>query len=172
MINGVPVRQTRWVDWRDFVDVETYAATFRQRLTQRGFPSGLGLLVDTSRNGWGGQARPTGPGPRTHADAYVDGGRLDRRLRSENWCNQSGAGLGERPAAAPAPGVDAYVWAKPPGESDGQGGPDSAPVERMCHHLTWPGRQPTGALPDAPPEGQWFPTHFRQLLANAWPPLS
>ncbi|TDC75655.1 glycoside hydrolase family 6 protein [Streptomyces hainanensis] len=172
IINGAPVLQSRWVDWRDHVDVESYAAAFRGQLTQRGFPSDIGLLIDTSRNGWGGPARPAGPGPRTSVDAFVDGGRLDRRSRPDNWCNQAGAGLGERPAAAPAPGVDAYVWAKPPGESDGYAGPSTNPVERMCDPDAWPGRQPSGALPDAPPKGEWFPAHFRQLLTNAWPPLT
>ena len=49
----------------------------------------------------------------------MNGGRLDRRIHLGNWCNQSGAGLGERPKAAPGAGIDAYVWIKPPGESDG-----------------------------------------------------
>jgi cellulose 1,4-beta-cellobiosidase len=171
-IDGVPVRQSRWVDWRWTVDVESYAAEVRRQLVQRGFPAGAGLLVDTSRNGWGGPGRPTGPGPATSVDAYVDGGRLDRRPTPAAWCNQAGAGLGERPAAAPALGVDAYVWAKPPGESDGSPGPTTGPYDGECTPYPPPRRQPTGALPDAPPAGQWFPAHFRRLLANAWPPLS
>ena len=41
------------------------------------------------------------------------------RTEPGNWCNIKGAGLGERPQAAPAPNVDAYLWIKVPGESDG-----------------------------------------------------
>ena len=78
--------------------------------------------------------------------------------------------------AEPAPGIDAYVWVKPPGESDGASDILGAhrPYEPMCDpHYVAPraGYYPTGALPDAPPVGQWFPVHFQQLLTNAWPPL-
>ena len=94
------------------------------------------MLIDTSRNGWGGTARPTGPGPTTSVDTYVDGGRIDRRIHVGNWCNQSGAGLGERPKAAPAAGIDAYVWMKPPGESDGSStaipNDEGKGFDRMC----------------------------------------
>jgi endoglucanase len=44
----------------------------------------------------------------------------------EQWCNAPGQGLGERPRLAPGPAqVDAYLWVKRPGESDGtcNGGP-------------------------------------------------
>jgi endoglucanase len=42
------------------------------------------------------------------------------------WCNPPGRGLGPVPTIAPGPaGVDAYLWVKRPGESDGtcNGGP-------------------------------------------------
>jgi cellulose 1,4-beta-cellobiosidase len=52
-------------------------------------------------------------------NTYVDESRLDRRPHRGGWCNQQGAGIGERPTVAPASGIDAYVWAKPAGESDG-----------------------------------------------------
>jgi cellulose 1,4-beta-cellobiosidase len=29
----------------------------------------------------------------------------------------------------------------------------------------------TGALPNAPLSGHWFPAQFQQLLQNAYPPL-
>ena len=72
-----------------------------------------------SRNGWGGSARPKAASTSTNVDTFVDESRIDRRIHAGNWCNQSGAGLGERPRASPADGIDAYVWIKPPGESDG-----------------------------------------------------
>jgi cellulose 1,4-beta-cellobiosidase len=36
-----------------------------------------------------------------------------------SWCNIKGAGIGFRPEVNPSPNVDAYVWVKPPGDSDG-----------------------------------------------------
>ncbi|WP_217234859.1 glycoside hydrolase family 6 protein [Streptomyces sp. AC555_RSS877] len=63
------------------------------------------FVIDTSRNG---------NGPYT-------GGNQDER-----WCNPPGRALGETPTTKTAdPLVDAYLWVKRPGESDGEckGGP-------------------------------------------------
>lgn len=63
------------------------------------------FVVDTSRNG---------NGPYTGGDA------------DERWCNPPGRALGEPPTTKTAdPLVDAYLWVKRPGESDGEckGGP-------------------------------------------------
>ncbi|WP_309061411.1 glycoside hydrolase family 6 protein [Streptomyces sp.] len=63
------------------------------------------FVIDTSRNG---------NGPYT-------GGAADER-----WCNPPGRALGEAPTVKTAdPLVDAYLWVKRPGESDGEckGGP-------------------------------------------------
>jgi endoglucanase len=63
------------------------------------------FVIDTSRNG---------NGPYT-------AGKAD-----ENWCNPPGRELGEPPTTKTAdPLVDAYLWVKRPGESDGtcKGGP-------------------------------------------------
>ncbi|RZU45991.1 cellulose 1,4-beta-cellobiosidase [Streptomyces sp. BK022] len=178
-VNGTTVRQSKWIDWNQYDDETTFAQGLRSTLVAQGFDSGIGMLIDTSRNGWGGSARPAGPGPSTSVDAYVDGGRIDRRIHAGNWCNQSGAGLGERPATAPDTGIDAYVWAKPPGESDGASQPldndEGKGFDRMCDP-TYAGNgrngnNPTGALPDSPLAGHWFSVGFRQLLANAYPPV-
>jgi endoglucanase len=70
------------------------------RKLQKDFP-GKGLVIDTSRNGNG----PT-------AD--------------NAWCNPRGRAIGMRPQVVmDQPGVDAYLWTKKPGESDGacNGGP-------------------------------------------------
>lgn len=63
------------------------------------------FVVDTSRNG-------NGP---------YEGGAADER-----WCNPPGRALGETPTTKTGePLVDAYLWVKRPGESDGEckGGP-------------------------------------------------
>jgi cellulose 1,4-beta-cellobiosidase len=172
VLNGSPVIQSRWVDWNDFVDERPFARAWREKAMAAGFHSAA-MLIDTSRNGWGGPHRPTGPGPRTSVDTYVDASRIDRRLYNHNWCNQSGAGLGERPQIIDADGIEAYVWAKPPGESDGTGNFASDYREMMCDPEGSPplsSNRPTGALPGAPERGQWFSAQFRQLLQNAYPP--
>jgi endoglucanase len=63
------------------------------------------FVIDTSRNG-------NGP--------YTEGNP------DERWCNPPGRALGETPTTKTAdPLVDAYLWIKRPGESDGEckGGP-------------------------------------------------
>jgi cellulose 1,4-beta-cellobiosidase len=174
------VRQSKWVDWNQYTDELSYAQAMRDKLVSIGFDQNLGMLIDTSRNGWGGTARPAGPGPQTSVDAYVDGGRYDRRIHLGNWCNQSGAGLGERPQASPAAGIDAYVWMKPPGESDGASkeipNDEGKGFDRMCDPTyegnARNGNNPSGALPDAPVSGHWFSAQFQELMKNAYPPLS
>ncbi|MFJ6213747.1 glycoside hydrolase family 6 protein, partial [Streptomyces sp. NPDC092296] len=179
-VNGTSVRQSKWVDWNNYVDELSFAQALRTQLVSAGFKSDIGMLIDTSRNGWGGPSRPAGPGPTTSVDAYIDGGRVDRRIHAGNWCNQSGAGLGERPTASPATGIDAYVWAKPPGESDGSSSAisndEGKGFDRMCDPTyTGNGRNGnsmSGALANAPVAGHWFSAQFKQLLANAYPPVS
>ncbi|MGV9888968.1 glycoside hydrolase family 6 protein [Streptomyces sp. NPDC003395] len=178
-VNGQTVRQSKWIDWNQYVDEQSFAQGLRDKLVAAGFNSNIGMLIDTSRNGWGGTARPAGPGPQTSVDDYVNGGRTDRRIHVGNWCNQSGAGLGERPTAAPAAGIDAYVWVKPPGESDGASSAISNDEGKGFDQMCDPnyagnarnGNNPSGALPNAPLAGHWFSAQFQQLMQNAYPPL-
>ncbi|MBQ0852327.1 glycoside hydrolase family 6 protein [Streptomyces sp. BH-SS-21] len=178
-VNGTSVRLSKWIDWNRYVDEQSYAQAMRAQLVSIGFPSGIGMLIDTSRNGWGGTARPTAAGPTTTVDTYIDGGRYDRRIHLGNWCNQSGAGLGERPQAAPATGIDAYVWMKPPGESDGSStaipNDEGKGFDRMCDP-TYTGNprnnnNMSGSLANAPLSGHWFSAQFQELMKNAYPAL-
>lgn len=178
-VAGKSVRESKWVDWNRYVDELSFAQAFRNQLVTTGFNSNIGMLIDTSRNGWGGTARPTGPGATTDVDTYVNGGRYDRRIHVGNWCNQSGAGLGERPKASPATGIDAYVWMKPPGESDGSSSAipndEGKGFDRMCDptYTGNPrnGNNLSGALANAPVSGHWFSAQFQQLMQNAYPAL-
>ncbi|MEU8255408.1 glycoside hydrolase family 6 protein [Micromonospora inaquosa] len=178
-VNGQTVRQSKWVDWNFYVDELSFAQAFRNQLVSVGFNSNIGMLIDTSRNGWGGSARPTGPGAMTSVDTYVNGGRIDRRAHLGNWCNQAGAGLGERPRANPATGIDAYVWVKPPGESDGSSeeipNNEGKGFDRMCDPTyggnARNGNNPSGALGGAPISGAWFSAQFQELMRNAYPAL-
>ncbi|MFG2818196.1 glycoside hydrolase family 6 protein [Kitasatospora sp. NPDC048365] len=178
-VNGTSVRQSKWVDWNRYVDEASYAKAWRDKAIASGFNSNIGMLIDTSRNGWGGANRPAGPGPKTTVDAYIEGGRIDRRFQAGNWCNQSGAGLGERPKAAPEAGIAAYVWVKPPGESDGASSAiandEGKGFDRMCDP-TYTGNarnnnNMSGALANAPVAGHWFSAQFQELLKNAYPAL-
>ncbi|MFD4475437.1 glycoside hydrolase family 6 protein [Streptomyces sp. NPDC058471] len=178
-VAGKSVRESKWVDWNRYTDELSYAQAMRTKLVSLGFDQNLGMLIDTSRNGWGGTARPAGPGATTDVDTYVNGGRYDRRIHLGNWCNQSGAGLGERPQANPATGIDAYVWMKPPGESDGSStaidNDEGKGFDRMCDP-TYTGNPRnnnnlSGALPNAPLSGRWFSAQFQELMKNAYPAL-
>jgi cellulose 1,4-beta-cellobiosidase len=186
MIGGQPVRSLQgWYDWNDFIDEQPYLTTLRSELTSGSnpYPTSIGMLIDTSRNGWGGPNRPTAASTSTDLRTFVMASRIDRRIHKGNWCNQDGAGIGVRPTAAPAAGLDAYVWVKPPGESDGSSSliptgpenPGGKGFDRMCDP-TYTGNQlngnnMTGALANAPVSGRWFQAQFVQLVQNAFPPF-
>jgi len=78
---------------------------------------GANAIIDTSRNG-------AGP-----ADAGA-------------WCNPPDRALGEPPRDADDPAVDALLWVKPPGESD-------------------------GACNGGPPAGRWWAGQAIELVENA-----
>jgi endoglucanase len=80
------------------------------------------FVVDTSRNG-------NGPARRIKGD--------------QQWCNPPGRRLGTAPTLRTGqPLVDAYLWVKRPGESDGACGAG------------------------APPAGQWYPAYARALTGS------
>jgi cellulose 1,4-beta-cellobiosidase len=184
MIGGQPVRSLQgWYDWNQYIDEQSYLTGLRNALISGSgaFPTGIGMLIDTSRNGWGGPNRPTAASTSTDLRTFVMASRIDRRIHKGNWCNQDGAGIGARPTAAPLAGFDAWVWVKPPGESDGSSslipvGPENPTgkgFDRMCDP-TYTGNQlngnnMTGALPNAPVSGRWFQSQFVQLVQNAFP---
>jgi cellulose 1,4-beta-cellobiosidase len=179
LVGGMSVRMAKWVDWNFYVDELSFAQAFRSKLVSLGFDSKLGMLIDTSRNGWGGAKRPSAKSSATDVNGFVDQSRVDRRVHAGNWCNQSGAGIGERPRASPEQGIDAYVWIKPPGESDGASkqieNNEGKGFDRMCDPSYGGnernGNSATGALADAPLAGAWFSAQFRELMQNAFPPL-
>jgi cellulose 1,4-beta-cellobiosidase len=172
-VGGSSVRRSRWVDWNSFVDESSFARAARAGLIERGFPPSIGMVIDTSRNGWGGPDRPTGPSPSADIDTFVDGSRTDRRISAtEGWCNQGTAGTGVSPTASPSPGIDAYAWIKPPGESDGAPSPERVGGlwDRCAPRYEGPGGLvASGAMPEAPAYGHWFAAHFVRLLENARP---
>lgn len=179
-INGQPIRAAKYYEWNPYFDEADFTAALYSGFVAKGWPSDIGFLIDTSRNGWGGPNRPTGASG-SDINTYVDSGRIDKRLHRGNWCNAAGAGMGMPPQAAPQayPHVDALVWVKPPGDSDGSStlipNDEGKGFDRMCDptYTTADGTL-TGALPNAPLSGHWFHEQFVELVQNAYPaiPLS
>ena len=186
MVSGNPVRSLQgWYDWNDYIDEQPYIIALRNALItgNDAYPPSVGVIIDTSRNGWGGTNRPTAASTSTILSTFVMESRIDKRIHKGNWCNQNGAGIGARPTANPLTGIDAFVWVKPPGESDGSSSliptgpenPGGKGFDRMCDP-TYTGNQLngnnlTGALPNAPVSGRWFQNQFVQLVQNAFPPF-
>lgn len=180
---GQPLYTSQFFDWSKHFDVGDHLPAVHAALVGAGFPPDIGALVDTGHNGWGGPDRPTEVSISTDLNTYVDESRLDRRPRRGAWCNQVGAGLGERPVASPAPGIDAYAWIRPPGESDGVADPAAAPDpdRPYLQPRDWcdpeylepvGGLVVTNARSGAPRFGHWFPEQFAELVAHAHPPVS
>jgi cellulose 1,4-beta-cellobiosidase len=183
-VNGQQAISGTFYQYNPDVDEQSYTADMYSRLVSAGFPSSIGMVVDTSRNGWGGSARPTAPSTSTVVDAWVSATKDDRRPHRGAWCNPSGAGLGNFPTATPGgypnSHLFAYIWAKPPGESDGSSvaipNNQGKGFDRMCDPTYappgagWNGAL-TGALPNAPLSGGWFAAQFDQLVTNANPPI-
>lgn len=181
-ISGNPVRSAAFYQWNTYIDEASYDIDWRNAMIAAGLPSTIGMLIDTSRDGWGGAGRPTVASTSTDLNTFVNATRIDKRLSRGNWCNQPG-GLGARPVASPAAGFDAYVWIKPPGESDGSSSlvptgpsnPTGKGFDRMCDP-TYGGNalnnnSPTGALANAPVSGAWFQAAFNLLVQNAYPAI-
>jgi len=186
-ISGNPIKSADFYGWNQMLDEQDYIKALHNEFTQAGFSPDLKFLIDTSRNGWGGEERPGQPSTASTLKEYVDQSRIDRRLHRGNWCNPSGAGIGERPTSepyGPEHPIAAFVWVKPPGESDGTSNPKQTSADhegkrydKMCDpdyivsHGPTPSRKPTGALANAPASGHWFHDQFIMLIKNAHPVL-
>jgi cellulose 1,4-beta-cellobiosidase len=180
MVGGQPARSAKFYQYNQYIDESSFDLAMYNAFVSAGFPSSIGMLIDTSRDGWGGPNRPKAASTSTDLEAFVNASRIDRRFHRGNWCNQSG-GIGARPVANPAPHFDAYVWIKPPGESDGtsnsaQNKPDAEgkQFDAMCDPTANNRYDPsvkTGSLPNAPDAGHWFESEFETLVQNAYPPI-
>ena len=181
-VSGTPVFNSTFYQFNPNIDEEDYAAQFDAALINAGFPSTLGFLIDTSRNGWGGPNRPSGPSTSTVLDTFVDATKIDERDDMGQWCNQANQGLGVPPTANPGffTNLYAYVWIKPPGESDGNypgsvfNGVTSTTGDPNCdpaHSNALANNMLTGAIPNSPPAGTFWITEFQTLVQNAFPPI-
>jgi len=185
VIGDKPLKAADFYGWNSFFNEKDYIETLYQEFTAAGLPKRIKFLIDTSRNGWGGKSRPRQAAQAVNLNDFVEESRVDRRFHRGNWCNPSGAGLGPRPMAMPygeqSP-IAAFVWVKPPGESDGTSNPHQRKADKegkrydpMCdpNYIVdfgpTPSHKPTGALADAPASGHWFHKQFVMLIEHAYP---
>jgi endoglucanase len=134
------------------------------------------FVIDTSRNGNGPNSMQAYASP-----PYDQPASVISALAAGNWCNPPGAGLGAKPTASTGiPLLDAYLWVKTPGQSDGQC--DSAGGVRAWDYTAytqpgWPADAAGQALFDPlwgiddPTAGGWFPQEALQLAQDASPSL-
>ena len=186
---SVDIRSTSFYEWNPAFDEKDYVDLLAQSFVGKGFDSDLGFIIDTSRNGWGGDERPTSLSSGSY-EQIVSESRVDRRIHRGNWCNQEGAGIGELPQANPYgknSAVQAFVWVKPPGESDGSSdasentaneeGKQSDPMcqpsfSRIEGGVENRADKYSGALDNAPHAGHWFHDQFVMLIDNAYPAIT
>jgi cellulose 1,4-beta-cellobiosidase len=188
MVGGQPVRSQTFFSYNDYIDESHYATAWKTAMQAAGIAN-TNVVLDTSRNGWGGcgggsqaltTCRPTATSTSTDLTTYVNQSRIDRRPAKGDWCNQNGAGLGKLPGVGTTPYVY-YLWIKPPAESDGSSslipvGPDNPNgkgFDQMCDP-SYGGNSlnqnmNSNALPNAPVSGNWFAAQWTQLVANKFP---
>jgi endoglucanase len=166
----------QWSDTASEADLNTSGEDARYASMLGATKPTTHFVVDTSRNGRGPNSMST-----YAAAPYSQSAGVISSLQSGNWCNPPGAGLGLRPTASTGvPLLDAYVWAKIPGESDGQC--DSAGAARAWDYTKytqagWPTDAAGQALFDPlwglvdPAAGDWFPQQALQLAQDASPSL-
>jgi cellulose 1,4-beta-cellobiosidase len=177
-VGGQQLISASFYEFNPHIDEASYAQALYQNFVTAGFPPRIGLVIDTSRNGWGGTARPSGPSTSTVLNTFVNATKIDRRAHRGLWCNPVGAGIGAPPQASPAgffAQLQAFVWIKPPGESDGtylaSQSPRPDPNCDPANSNPLAGNTPTGAYPNSPPAGSFFLTQFRDLVNNAFPAI-
>ena len=156
------------------------------------------FIVDTSRNGLGPDSM------QSYAAAPDDQpASVISSLQAGNWCNPPSAGLGLKPTANTGvsltsldsylpgnpPLLDAYLWVKTPGQSDGQcdaaggvrswddaadtpsiaGWPSASSAAFQTFDPLW--SLATNSLLTDPAAGAWFSQQALTLAQNASPAL-
>jgi endoglucanase len=157
------------------------------------------FIVDTSRNGLGPNSMQAYAAP-----PYDQPSSVINTLVAGNWCNPTDEGLGIRATAATGvmlssldtylpgnpPLLDAYLWIKTPGQSDGQcdaaggvrswddaaysppipGWPSSTSAAFQTFDPLW--SLQTGSVFADPAAGAWFSQQALMLAQNASPALT
>jgi cellulose 1,4-beta-cellobiosidase len=123
--------------WNKAQNEKLYVSLFSPELKSAGMPSQA--IIDTGRNAVTGLRKEWG-----------------------DWCNVNGAGFGVRPTGTTGNTlVDAFVWVKPGGESDGTSDSSATRYDSYC------GKD--DAFKPAPEAGTWNQAYFEMLVKNAKP---
>ena len=119
-------------------------ATAVSRLNQVGFAYAVGFALNTSNYQTTAASQSYGQqiSSQLGGKPFVIDTSRNGNGSNGQWCNPSGRALGERPAKVGSGGLDAMIWVKPPGESDG-----------TCN--------------GGPAAGQWFQSIALELARNA-----
>ncbi|NUR62937.1 MAG: cellobiohydrolase [Catenulispora sp.] len=121
----------------NFMTTASEVSYDKQVLGALGNPSNLHIVVDTSRNGNG----PAAGNP---------------------WCDPSGRALGQNPTANTGDSaVDAFLWIKPPGESDGCADAAGTFDPALAYALITNGGPPptsSSSSPSTPPSSSTSPS--------------
>ncbi|KAF8665661.1 hypothetical protein AX16_000114 [Volvariella volvacea WC 439] len=128
-----------YTEWNNSWNEQLYAQQLAPHLVAAGFPAHF--IIDQGRSGQTG-------------------------IRAEwgYWCNIKDAGFGIRPTTDTGDAlVDAIVWVKPGGESDGTSDTQAERFDEMCIG-------PNAHTP-APEAGEWFNEYVIELVKRADPPL-
>jgi endoglucanase len=134
-----------WSDASDDPTLNTSGINLRYSTMLGDIEPTARYVIDTSRNGQGPWQPPEYPDP-------------------QDWCNPPDRGLGLAPTlATDQPLLDAYLWVKTPGESDGECTRGLGPAGETV--------DPEWGMID-PGAGDWFPEMALELAANADPPLN
>jgi endoglucanase len=151
-----------------------YTANFDKAARKPGLAQLAHFIVDTGRNG-----QPLLDPSRYAEPPYSQPPEVIRGLSNGGWCNPPGMGLGLRPSADTGiPLLDAYVWIKTVGESDG-----SCDIAGGARAWDYGKYNPWGIVGDGqkhfdplwgmvnPAAGAWFPEQALELAQKANPPL-
>eukprot|EP00484_Ammonia_sp_Unknown_P020866 CAMPEP_0197028276 /NCGR_PEP_ID=MMETSP1384-20130603/7994_1 /TAXON_ID=29189 /ORGANISM="Ammonia sp." /LENGTH=405 /DNA_ID=CAMNT_0042457251 /DNA_START=39 /DNA_END=1256 /DNA_ORIENTATION=- len=129
------------------VNEAKYIQFMNQQMESAGI-TGKGYITDTSRNGV--------PDCRKAQSESCGGPCCE-------WCNIANSGFGQLPSTDTSSTglsiLDAFVWAKVPGESDGTSNTSASNYDAHCGS--------DESVPNAPQAGQWFDAFFVMLAQNA-----
>ncbi|KAL2684491.1 hypothetical protein Neosp_005569 [[Neocosmospora] mangrovei] len=158
-----------WLGWP--ANQGPAAKLFASIYKDAGKPAALrGLATNVANyNAWSLSSAPLtlkAPPYTTRRASFTQWGRSGKQPTGQiqwgDWCNSKGTGFGIRPSANTGDSLlDAFVWVKPGGESDGTSDTSATRYDYHCGA--------SAALQPAPEAGTWFQAYFEQLLTNANP---
>ncbi|KAI8205923.1 1,4-beta-D-glucan cellobiohydrolase CEL6A [Colletotrichum sp. SAR 10_77] len=175
-----------WLGWE--ANLQPTATLYADVYKKAGSPKAVrGLVTNVSNfNGWNLTSAPSYTTPNNNYDEskfhaaltpmlktagypanyLVDQGRSGKQPTGQqiwgDWCNVKDAGFGARPMVKTGiDTLDAIVWVKPGGESDGTSNSSATRYDEKCSSGS--------SFTPAPEAGTWFQEYFEMLIKNADP---